>query len=277
MQPEISEFSYGFALTNELVGWTALRAAPIFPSLVEEGRAGGGYDVKLDAPGVPIYLQFKRSECMTRSSAKEIQDGAALSTPFHQFHLMDARKSDQHRLLLQLDNSTNAVFYAAPRFHTFAQINSAWNTNSITTSSIFVTPQTIGRLSSGSHTVAYDRTRAYCCSDPRPLEFLDGDGLRKKLEIRLKEEKLPLRSRLPAFIEAAQKAAARPQTAHREASDGERLKLQTDTDTPRTEMRTPRALPHPQSQLRELSDIAAKDFGSQLIIVQSAGGKKIGG
>jgi hypothetical protein len=49
-----------------------------------------------------MYLQFKRSECMTRSSAKEIRNGATLSTPFYRFHLMDAAKSDQHRLLLQL-------------------------------------------------------------------------------------------------------------------------------------------------------------------------------
>ena len=72
MTPEISEFSYGFALTNELVGWAPLAAAPIFPSLLEEGKAGGGYDVHLDAPGTPLYLQFKRSDCMKRKSAKEI-------------------------------------------------------------------------------------------------------------------------------------------------------------------------------------------------------------
>jgi len=48
-----------------------LSAAPIFPSLIEEGKAGGGYDVKLDWPFAPLYLQFKRSECMTRRSARE--------------------------------------------------------------------------------------------------------------------------------------------------------------------------------------------------------------
>jgi len=47
MTPDISEFSYGFALTHELIALAGepLRAAPIFPSLIEEGRAGGGYDV----------------------------------------------------------------------------------------------------------------------------------------------------------------------------------------------------------------------------------------
>jgi hypothetical protein len=100
--PEISEFSYGFALTNELVGWAPLRAAPIFPNLVEEGRIGGGYDVRLDMPGVPMFLQFKRSDCMTTRNAKEIQNGANLSTPFYRFRLMDGATSDQHRLLLRL-------------------------------------------------------------------------------------------------------------------------------------------------------------------------------
>lgn len=73
MQSKISEFSYGFALINELVGWVNLQAAPIFPSLLEEGKEGGGYDVKLDAPGIPLLIQFKRSECMTRRSAKEFK------------------------------------------------------------------------------------------------------------------------------------------------------------------------------------------------------------
>jgi len=41
MTPEISEFSYGFALTNEIVAWATLKIAPIFPSLIEEGKKGG--------------------------------------------------------------------------------------------------------------------------------------------------------------------------------------------------------------------------------------------
>ncbi len=121
MQPEISEFSYGFALTNELVGWAELSVAPIFPSLIEEGKAGGGYDVKLDRPGAPLYLQFKRSECMARGSAGEIamvhKQGGNLTVPYYRFSITEAAKSDQHELLLALDTSPNIVFYVAPRFH----------------------------------------------------------------------------------------------------------------------------------------------------------------
>lgn len=36
--PEISEFSYGSALTNELAGRMALSVAPVFSSLIEEGK-----------------------------------------------------------------------------------------------------------------------------------------------------------------------------------------------------------------------------------------------
>ena len=75
MKSDISEFSYGFALVNELadsVG-SGLRAAPLFPSLRQEARLG--YDVKLDRPGLPLFLQFKLSDCMVSNRAKEIQKG----------------------------------------------------------------------------------------------------------------------------------------------------------------------------------------------------------
>src|SRR5579863_6114902 len=132
MTPEISEFSYGFALTNEIVGWASLKAAPIFPSLIEEGKKGGGYDVKLDMPGVPLYLQFKRADCMTRRSAREIRKHEALlSVPFYRFSITESGKSDQHTLLLALDDGTNEVFYAAPRFHELAEINQAWSASEV--------------------------------------------------------------------------------------------------------------------------------------------------
>ena len=53
MRPRISEFSYGFALTRELIvkRWEGLQLtkAPYLPSLVAEGQQGGGFDVKLDS------------------------------------------------------------------------------------------------------------------------------------------------------------------------------------------------------------------------------------
>jgi hypothetical protein len=80
MKAHFSEFSYGYALTHELVNRfsTFVCAAPVFPSLVEEGRSGGGYDVQLDlrghSRGYLLFLQFKLSEFMVRSKASQWED-----------------------------------------------------------------------------------------------------------------------------------------------------------------------------------------------------------
>ena len=65
MDSEFTEFSYGFAVTHELVlqGSGNIFAAPEFPSLIREGQVGGGYDVKLNF-GTFLFLQFKLSEFM---------------------------------------------------------------------------------------------------------------------------------------------------------------------------------------------------------------------
>lgn len=142
MVPEISEFSYGFALTNEIVAWAPLKIAPLFPSLIEEGRKGGGYYVMLDMPGVPLYLQFKRAYRMTRSTVKEVKKyKKRLKIPFHRFYITDSGTSNQHTMLLELDDGKNNVFYAAPRFDRIVEINDAWTAKEVTERSIFVRPQ----------------------------------------------------------------------------------------------------------------------------------------
>jgi hypothetical protein len=84
MKPDISEFSYGYALTDELIHWhgTGITAVPIFPSLYDERQPGGGYDVKLDRGGIPLFLQFKLSDCMVRGTAQEVRSGS-FSCPFY--------------------------------------------------------------------------------------------------------------------------------------------------------------------------------------------------
>ena len=61
MSEKFSESTYAFAFTHELLRWvgTSLQAAPVFPSTWEEGQSGVGYDVMLDRPGIPLFIQFK--------------------------------------------------------------------------------------------------------------------------------------------------------------------------------------------------------------------------
>ena len=60
MNAQFSEFTYGFSLVSELAKTLACTAVPIFPSLIEEGKMGGGYDAKLlSKKGTILNLQFK--------------------------------------------------------------------------------------------------------------------------------------------------------------------------------------------------------------------------
>lgn len=289
MTPEISEFSYGFALTNEIVGWAPLSTAPIFPSLIEEGRAGGGYDVRLDFPGVPLYLQFKRADRMMRRNAKEIREhNLSLSLPFHRFKITESGKSDQHQLLLALDAEQDAVFYAAPRFDKFDEINRAWDTNEVASRSIFISPEQIGVLDSKSHHVAYDQNNAFVCSDPRSVQFLTSADLIDVLRNRLKNDARPLREKIPELkrninraIVQAQEGAGRSARAEQnrqtrtvilEPFNAALLRKSSEFVRPVTPIptRPSRLLTGPEQDLREISDISLKVFDAQLIIIQPA-------
>lgn len=211
--PEISEFSYGFALTNELVRWGELSAAPIFPSLIEEGGPGGGFDVKLDRPGAPLYLQFKRSECMFRRSAREWKAvkaaGGDLSLPYYRFAITEALKSEQHELLLALDTAPNLVFYAAPRFHEMSEINAAWHADAMSARSVFVAPSEVGSLDEQRHHVAFDRSRSWICSEPRQIRALGSRDLLEKIKGALSQDDRPLGERLPEIAEGLRAAEVR--------------------------------------------------------------------
>lgn len=174
MHPDISEFSYGYALTEALVNLSSgsLRAAPIFPSLVEEGRSGGGYDVCIPFPGFPLFLQFKLSHRMIRKTAAEIQKGF-LTKPFYRMHLRPTKHSQQHPMLLSLEKSGAAVYYAAPYFHTPKELNEAYTTSTVIQRSIFIKPSSIGALpDDGDHHIAFKRgSPSYLCSeDPRTIK-----------------------------------------------------------------------------------------------------------
>ena len=122
MKPCFSEFSYGYAVTEDIVRSEGpLRAAPSFPSLRREGTQGG-FDVRLDLPGLPLFLQFKLSDCMVRDTAQEAGENI-LRAPFYRMHLRPRNRSRQHQLLLDLEATGNAVYYIAPAFHREEEFN----------------------------------------------------------------------------------------------------------------------------------------------------------
>ena len=169
MKPDFSEFSYGYAVTEELA--SSLKAqlvgSPIFPSLYEEGQKGGGYDVKLPASGMALFLQFKLSDFLERTNAKEHRDGV-MNVPYYRMHIRPTKHSDQHNLLLELEGSGETVFYIAPEFHLPRELNDYYLNKTVIQNSAAFSPKDIGVMpDDDDHYLVFDRASniAHRCSD----------------------------------------------------------------------------------------------------------------
>ncbi|MGA2974012.1 MAG: hypothetical protein ABSF77_01750 [Spirochaetia bacterium] len=184
MKPLISEFSYGYALTEELAGGAlgSLIAAPIFPSLIREGRAGGGFDVQIPAQGFPMYLQFKLSDCLLTAKAREWN---IWQRQYYRIHLHARNKSNQHQLLIDLETAGNNVFYAAPCFYTLDELNSAYLGSNVFADTAFFSPVDIGPLADRQeHYVAFTENNpqaVFCSKEPRYIQANPAKQFAQKL------------------------------------------------------------------------------------------------
>ena len=192
MKPNISEFSYGYALTDELRHWHNLpiTASPIFPSLYREGQPGGGYDVRLERGGLPLFLQFKLSDWMVRGTAREARTGQMLA-PYYRMHLRPRRHSAQQEMLLNLENDGHEVYYVAPVFHEPSELNDAYREREVVARSIWMRPSYIGPLQDDDdHYVAFynPRQSPVFCSEPRKIDFpVDFNSFSERTTAELKE------------------------------------------------------------------------------------------
>lgn len=180
MDSDFSEFSYGYAVTEEIVRHLKAHiiSTPEFPSLYEEGTKGG-YDVKIPARGKPVFLQFKLSEYLGRTNSKEYKD-SILSIPYYRMHLRALRYSEQHNLLMDLENSGESVFYIAPEFHLLTELNDFYLRNVVVNNSAAFSPLNIGPLpDDGPHYVVFERESV--------VGFLRSDDTKRVSKISLKE------------------------------------------------------------------------------------------
>lgn len=190
MKPEISEFSYGFALTHELIDSLNVKhiGAPVFPTLKQEGSKGGGYDVKL--PGHPIFIQFKLSDILTRKNAL---DYGHFGKSYYRFKIWSSASSMQHELLLDLEKKYPTVYYAAPKFHTIREFNDKFVHKLMVQHSVFIKPSSIGSiLDSKEHSVAFvhHNNKAIFRSVPQEVDIADfqADSNRFLSVLKLKDD-----------------------------------------------------------------------------------------
>ena len=173
-----TEFSFGYAFTENLLRSSATRpfAAPHFPNLVQEGVLG--YDVKIDLPGHPLYFQFKLPELMVKNSAAEISIYAldGIDVPFFRMSLTRTSVSKQHMNLIKLEKeSPDSVFYASPALKHINAFNAAYLSATVHRETAFFSPKKIGPLpDTKQHSVAYNTTMdtAWLRSEPQRLPLL---------------------------------------------------------------------------------------------------------
>lgn len=126
--PEFSEFSYGYALVDNLAhsgDFGGVAGAPRFLSLLDEGAPGGGFDVALDFAAWPFFLQFKIPQIMVYRSKLM---PAGFHPPYFRMHLrtdkVNASGMTQHEQLMALEAANPlTVFYVAPAFETTIELD----------------------------------------------------------------------------------------------------------------------------------------------------------
>ncbi len=135
MKPEFSEFSFGFALSYEIMNGLQpqITGVPLFPSLVQEAELG--WDVNFKPTGWPLFLQFKLSDHMQRSRARY---WSLYGSPYFSIAIRRRDHSQQHNLLKALATFEPEVYYAAPAFYREADFNTAFVSNTMTVQTMFI-------------------------------------------------------------------------------------------------------------------------------------------
>ena len=261
MHSDFSEFSYGYAVTEELATKNKAKviAAPRFPSLYEEGRKGG-YDVKIPLAGTPVFLQFKLSDYLERRNAKEFRKGI-MDVPYYRMHLRPARHSDQHQLLLDLENSGESVFYIAPEFHLPVELNRHYLSKNVVANSAAFAPSDIGPLpDDNDHYLVFEKRKTigfFCSKEPKkiPKTLLEG-GLPLALQRR------EVRSR--ELGEEGLKAISEEMLSILESQESKLLKERKPRD-----IQGIRNIMRDRSTLEGLGYISRTFFNAELVVVPS--------
>ena len=200
-----SEFSFGYAFTENLIRSAASApiGAPVFPNLYDEGS--WGFDVKISLPGVPLFFPYKLPELMTRNSARElsISPPLTLAVPFFRMPLMRRDLSKQRQLHIILEtNFPGTVFYASSCLPDLSSFNKAYNIARIHNRSVLFSPSDIGPLPDDKdHCVVYQdgKSFGYFCSEPQQIHAVTfenvAQGARSLFEQDTQFREMPIASR----------------------------------------------------------------------------------
>jgi|HubBroStandDraft_4_1064222.scaffolds.fasta_scaffold11591_4 hypothetical protein len=172
LHERLSEFSYGYGVTRDvqcLLTSVGVRTVPFMPSLLQEKQIG--FDVGFTGSGVPLLLQFKLGQSLTRFVRTDVTyPPPTLDRPFFRFSLNTAEVDGQYETLLKAQVDGAEVYYVAPRFADWPHYVRLFEEEAVLENSVMVMPSEIREaligqgLADGHHRVVYDNTRVHVCS-----------------------------------------------------------------------------------------------------------------
>ncbi|MUZ73305.1 hypothetical protein GOZ90_11490 [Agrobacterium vitis] len=272
MKVGYTEFSYGYAFTENLIRShpTGTTGAPVFPNLVQEATLG--YDVEINLPAVPLFFQFKLPERMKKGTAFELSTGSCpgLTTPFYRIGLMRNDLSKQHAHLIELEKKhPGCVFYAAPWLFDIHAFNSSYSLGRVFQDTAFFSPGDIGPLPDNKqHTIAYrgDLGHAFFCSDPQEIRCTTFDDVQQKIGALLKQKQYADASET-FRITRNQIVDLASSTSRRQAAGlADRMRVRVRAAMPTAAINTEQE--ETLTNLLVARDIARIDLGIELLIVQ---------
>lgn len=127
--PDFTELTFGYAYLRELERRYASGGSfPLAPDFISQNaEADKGYDVEVMLDGAtPLFIQFKRSLVLTRSNAREIQDGTYSGPRVFRMHLHKRGAYRQHRALQALEAAGSEVQYVTSQMYTRKEFGNAF-------------------------------------------------------------------------------------------------------------------------------------------------------
>jgi hypothetical protein len=196
LHERLSEFSYGYGVTREverLLASVGVITVPFMPSLLQEKKIG--FDAGFGGKGVPVLLQFKLGQSLTRYVRSDVsQPSPLLNRPFFRFSLNTAEMDGQYETLLKAQTDGAEVYYVAPRFSDWAHYVSFFEEEAVLENSVMVTPGEIrdalveNGSPDGPHRIVYDRTRVHVCSKPAGIRDVRPSALAESVLVQVRSE-----------------------------------------------------------------------------------------
>ncbi|MGA8222432.1 MAG: hypothetical protein WB780_12320 [Candidatus Acidiferrales bacterium] len=233
MRSELSEFSYGFAITAELRDRFSpmIIEAPVFPTLREEAELG--WDMRFPIVGASMFVQFKVADVLTRASAAEWN---FYNASYYRFPMHRLSKSDQHNRLRSLATEQPLVFYVAPRFSRLHEFNQWYVSDSVIQESAWIPLLSLPTISDDQqHHISYRTGTDVLFASPKaePIrETFSGEGwatyMTRALEVQKKEMTIEDYSQIRTTLLGILKREIDSQSAELPTVRGEGLRVLKD-------------------------------------------------